>query len=199
MGPSELAVIGLTCNLVGVFFLANSIIFRRRRKVIEEFFGVGVGSLATIRDYALNKMQVVIGFLFLNAGFLLQAFSHLGSLQDHILTFAICATIVASAVVVYVFGAIFSRRSFRRYLREFFVTHEWSFTDNMALTKEIGLFLGVKRSPDMTVEDYVRAVRSSLGVPASRDAGPVAPIAVDRMRRAALGQPQSQAGVLFGR
>ena len=26
---------------------------------------MGAGSLATIRDYALNKMQVVIGFLFL--------------------------------------------------------------------------------------------------------------------------------------
>ncbi|MEY2980604.1 MAG: hypothetical protein RL562_831, partial [Planctomycetota bacterium] len=33
MDSAELAVIGLTCNLVGVFFLANSIIFRRTRRV----------------------------------------------------------------------------------------------------------------------------------------------------------------------
>ena len=61
MESTELAVIGLTCNLVGVFFLANSIIFRRPRKVMEEFFGVGAGSMVALRDYSLNKMQVAIG------------------------------------------------------------------------------------------------------------------------------------------
>jgi hypothetical protein len=180
MGSSELAVIGLTCNLVGVFFLANSIIFRRPRKIIEEFFGVGVGSLAAIRDYALNKIQVVIGFLFLNAGFLLLAFSYLERIEDRLLTMAISVSIVAFAVLVYLVGAVYSRRSFQRYLREFFRKHNWSFAENMALTKEIGALLGIVHTPDMTVEDYVRKVRQALGIVQQDTTGSAAG---DRSRR----------------
>ena len=185
MAASELAVIGLTCNLVGVFFLANSIIFRRPRKVIEEFFGVGVGALATIRDYALNKIQVIIGFLFLNAGFLLQAFAHLDLLADRWTTVMISLAIVFSAVAVYLIGAVYSRRSFKRYLREFFQSHAWSFTDNMAVTKEIGVFLGIRHTQDMTVEDYVRKVRQALGVTTPPKPLPSAGVAqgADRGRR----------------
>jgi hypothetical protein len=61
-------------------------------------------------------------------------------------------------------GAYYSRRSFKRLLREFFKVHAWSFTENMVLTKEIGLFLDIPRTVDMTVEDYVHRVREALGV-----------------------------------
>ena len=165
MDSPELAVVGLTCNLVGVFFLANSIIFRRPRKVMEEFFGVGAGSMEMIRDYALNKIQVVIGFLFLNAGFLLLAFSSLDALTDRGFTAIVCIGIVVFAGVVYVVGAIYSRLSFKRYLQEFFQKHPWSFTDNMALTKEIGHFLGIHHTSEMTVEEFVHQVKKALGVP----------------------------------
>ena len=165
MGSPELAIIGLTCNLVGVFFLANSIIFRRRRKVVEEFFGVGVGSLEPIRDYALNKMQVVIGFLFLTLGFLLQALAILDLLQNQLRFLAICLGIFAFAGCAYLIGAVYSRRSFKRYLREFFQNQAWSFADNMALTKEIGACLGVPHTPDTTVEDYIRKVKAALQIP----------------------------------
>ena len=165
MGSSELTVIGLACNLVGVFFLANSIIFRRRRKVVEEFFGIGVGSLEPIRDYALNKMQVVIGFLFLTLGFLLQGLAMLDLLSDRLRTFAICLGIFGFAAGAYLVGAVYSRRSFKRYLREFFQNHSWSFADNMALTKEIGACLGVPHTPDTTVEDYIRKVKDTLQIP----------------------------------
>ena len=165
MDPSQLQVIGLTCNLVGVFFLANSIIFRRPRKVIEEFFGVGAGSLETIRNYALNKIQVVIGFLFLNAGFLLQAFGVLGPMEDRAVVLIVSLSIILFAGVAYAIGATYSRRSFKRYLHQFFHKHSWSFTENMTLTKEIGLFLGIRHTPDMTVEEFVHRVKQALGVP----------------------------------
>lgn len=185
MGAPELAVIGLTCNLVGVFFLANSIIFRRPRRVIEEFFGVGAGSLETIRDYALNKMQVVIGFLFLNAGFLLQAFASLDALTEHGWTAVVCLSIVLSAGLVYLIGAIYSRLSFKRYLQDFFQRHpSWSFTDNMALTKEIGHFLGIHHTHDMTVEEFVHAVKKALGVPPHQVAS-----AAERARRTRDARP----------
>ncbi|MGA1522818.1 MAG: hypothetical protein ACO4CZ_02500 [Planctomycetota bacterium] len=169
MDSAELAVIGLTCNLVGVFFLANSIIFRRTRRVIEEFFGVGAGSLASVRDYSLNKIQVVIGFLFLNTGFLLQGFSVLDALRERVTTVLVCLGIVAFAGVVYLVGATYSRRTFRKYLRDFFQRNPWDFQQNMGLTQEIGLYLGIRHTPDMTVEDYVRAVRRALELPADAE------------------------------
>jgi hypothetical protein len=165
MESSELAVVGLTCNLVGVFFLANSIIFRRQRRVIEEFFGVGAGSLAVIRDYSLNKIQVIIGFLFLNTGFLLLAFANLDAIKDRLATVLVCVAIVGFAGLVFVIGSTYSRRSFRRYLQEFFQKNAWNFHENMALTKEIGGFLGIPHTSDMTVENYVRQVRGALGLP----------------------------------
>ncbi len=173
MESQELAVIGLTCNLVGVFFLANSIIFRRSRKVLEEFFGVGAGSLMAIRDYSLNKMQVIIGFLFLNTGFLLQGFATLDSIVSRLTTVLICLAIVAAAGLVYLVGAFVSRRSFQRLLREFFNKQPYSFTENMALTKEIGKMLGIRQSTDMTVEEFVFRVRAALGL--SAESPPVPP------------------------
>ena len=60
MATPELIVIGLACNLVGIFLLANSIVFRSPRHLLGEFFGVGKGTLRPLRDYILNKIQVII-------------------------------------------------------------------------------------------------------------------------------------------
>lgn len=166
MESPELAVIGLVCDVVGVFFLANSIRFREPRKAIEENLGVALKSLDRVRDTALNNMQVMIGFLFLTAGFLLQILGLWDTVSGQVTTLGICAGIVVFAAAVYALGAIHSRRTFHKLLREFFQEHNWPLTDNMALTKEIGAFLGVPDKQDMTVEDYVRQVRQALGVTA---------------------------------
>jgi hypothetical protein len=166
MANPELAVVGLVCNVVGVFFLANSIRFREPRKAIEENLGVAAKSLDRVRDTALNNMQVMNGFLFLTAGFLLQIMGQWDAVSGHISTLGLCAGIVAFAGLTYAVGAVYSRRTFRKLLREFFQQHQWSFTENMTVTKEIGEFLGVPHSEDATVETYVRQVRQALGVTA---------------------------------
>lgn len=182
MDSPELAVVGLVCNVVGVFFLANSIRFREPRKAIEESLDVAAKSLDRVRDTALNNMQVMIGFLFLTAGFLLQILGHWDAVQGQWSTLALCAGIIAFAFVVWGVGAVYSRRTFRRLMREFFQANAWSFTDNMALTKEVGEFLGIPHSQDMTVEAYVRQVRQALGVPPPAPKGDKGPGA-DRSRR----------------
>lgn len=175
----ELAVIGLTCNVVGVFFLANSIRFREPRKALEDALGVGVRSLLRVRDTALNNMQVIIGFLFLTTGFLLQV---VAQWDMEVTTLAFCAGIILFAGAVYAIGAYSSRRAFKKLLREYFQAADWSFADDMALTKEIGEALGVPLAKDMTVEVYVHRVRQALGVQAQ--AKPTTP--AERVRRIAL-------------
>ena len=181
METSALAVIGLTCNVVGVFFLANSIRFREPRKVLEETMGVAMKGLDKAQDTALNTMQVVIGFLFLTTGFLLQIVSRW---DGEFLTLVSCVGIIAFAAAVYAIGAYSSRRAFKKLLREFFQQQRnWSFTENMELTKEVGEILGVPHSRDMTVEAYVHQVRQALGVTAPPQKQPTVS---DRARRIAL-------------
>ena len=58
MHHPELAVVGLTCNVVGVFFLANSIRFREPRKAIED----ALPSLkAMFADAGLQLQQANVG------------------------------------------------------------------------------------------------------------------------------------------
>lgn len=176
MESPELAVVGLTCNVVGVFFLANSIRLREPRKALADALGVGVKSVLRIRDTALNNMQVMLGFLFLTTGFLLQVVAQWNMALP---TLVLCAAIIAFAGAVYAIGAYSSRRAFRRMLREFFQSESWSFADNMELTKEIGAILGVPHTKDMTVEVYVHRVRQALGVQEAEKR----PAAADRARR----------------
>lgn len=181
MDTSAFVVIGLTCNVVGVFFLANSIRFREPRKALEEALGQGQPGIGKAQDTALNSMQVVLGFLFLTVGFLLQV---VGQWDGQLLTLAACGGIIAFAVGVYAIGAYSSRRAFKRLLREFFQQQRnWSFTEDMELTKEIGQILGVPYSGDMTRDVYIHQVQKALGITAAP--GKQATVA-DRARRIAL-------------
>ena len=140
--------------------------------------GVAGRSLLKVRDTALNNMQVIIGFLFLTTGFLLQI---VAQWDMKLTTLLSCAGIIAFAGAVYAIGAYSSRRAFRKLLREFFKTQPWSFQDDMELTKEIGEALGVPHGKDMTVEAYVHSVRTALGMPNQPKQTPA-----ERARRIAL-------------
>ncbi len=169
MGSPELSVIGLTCCLVGVFFLASSIIFRKLRTVIQEFFGVRSRSLNAIKDYTLNNLQVALGFLFLTLGFLLEISSRLETLVSHTTTTLVCLAIFALAFLTYLVGAYYSRRSFKKYLRQFFQDYPEAFNKEMVLTKEIGEFLGIPHTQESTVEDYLQRVKRALRMPEDDD------------------------------
>ncbi len=179
MDNPELAVVGLTCNVVGVFFLANSIRFREPRKALQDALGVESRSLLKVRDTALNNMQVMLGFLFLTTGFLLQV---VAQWNMELTTLLLCLGIIVVAGAVYAVGAYSSRRAFRKMLREFFRSQPWSFQDDMELTKEIGEALGVPHGKDMTVEAYVHSVQKALGV--QNQPRPSSP--AERARRIAL-------------
>jgi len=181
MDTSALSVIGLTCCVVGVFFLANSIRFREPRKALAESLESVVKSLDKVRDLALNTMQVIIGFLFLTTGFLLQI---VGRWDSEFLTLAACAGIILFAAAVYAIGAYSSKRAFKKLVREFFQARpHWNFSEDMALTKEIGEILGVPHSRDMTVEAYVHQVRQAAGITAPQSKPTTL---ADRARRIAL-------------
>ncbi len=164
MQPAELTVVGRTCCLVGVFFLANSIIFRKLKNVIATFFGVKMRSLTTIKDYSLNNLQVAFGFVFLAVGFLLQMYANLQGVNpgEQGMLWVICTSIVVFAVFVYLIGKSYSRHTFKKYVRSFFQAYPEAFHKDINVTKEIGEFLGIVHTEEMTVEDYLQKVREAL-------------------------------------
>ena len=95
MDTASFVVVGLTCNVVGVFFLANSIRFREPMRALEEALGIVRAGIGKTQDTALNSMQVVLGFVFLTLGFVLQAAGHW---DGEWLTLAACVGIVVAAV-----------------------------------------------------------------------------------------------------
>ena len=171
MQPAELTVVGMTCCLVGVFFLANSIIFRKLKNVIATFFGVKMRSLTTIKDYTLNNLQVAFGFVFLAVGFLLQMYAHLQGVSPagQPMMWFVCCAIVVFAVFVYLVGKSYSRHTFKKYVRTFFQAYPEAFHKDINVTKEIGEFLGIVHTEEMTVEDYLQKVRDALRMKSDDD------------------------------
>jgi hypothetical protein len=163
---SDFIIIGVTMNIVGTFFLANSIVFKRPRRVIEEFFVSRPGSLLEIRDYIFTKIQVIIGFVFLFCGFGLQIVAHVDKLANPkpFLIFSIAA-IFLTAFLTGTIGYATSRRAFKRYLKDFFRKNPWPFARHMGLTQEIGEIFGIPKGPDDTVEMYCAKLRRELKVP----------------------------------
>ncbi|MBI3817560.1 MAG: hypothetical protein HY286_02625 [Planctomycetes bacterium] len=169
MNALDCQVLGLTMNIVGVVAYANSIVFRRPRQVIEEFFGESRPSLNNIKDLVLRKVHTYFGLGFLLAGFLLQiigAFPYLPKSENGsaFLPWALIG-VLAVAAAAEVFAVRYSKRSFKRHVRRFFKIHpNYPLEKNPELAKEIAAVFELRASPDATVEGFVADLRQRLGV-----------------------------------
>jgi len=171
MNHLDCQVLGLTMCIVGVVAFANSIVYRRPRQVIEEFFGASRPSLRSIKDHVLRKVHTYYGLGFLIAGFLFQILGWLpavahGDRPTPLLPIFIVGVIVVSAGFE-IGAARYSRSSFRRHLRKFFRAHpEYPLERNLEVAKEIGEVFDLKAQPEETVEGYLARVRQAIGIEA---------------------------------
>ncbi len=200
MEDMDFRIIGLTFQVIGIYFLALSIVFKRPKRLVEEVFGLSKkGSLKTVKDYSYKKNQLIIGIFFLLVGYGFQIYGtipdqallpgHRGvgifsgwSFVGVFLFLVACITVVTA--LLNVFGLIWSRRTFKRLIVDFVKENNWEFERNVKLTKEIGELLGVPRKPDWTVEEYVSEIRRTLKL-GNRDphAAPVYEGLLPRSRR----------------
>jgi hypothetical protein len=200
MEDTDFRIIGLTFQVIGIYFLALSIIFKKPKRLVAEVFGVSKKvSLKAVKEYAFKKSQLVMGIFFLLVGYGLQIY---GTIPDQALLpghrgvglfsgwsfvgvfiFLIaCITVVTA--VLNVFGLIWSRRTFQRLIVDFVKESRWSFERDVKLAKEIGEILGVPRNPDWTIEEYITEVRRALKLEDRRpSAAPIYEGALPRSRR----------------
>ena len=160
---------GLVLSIVGGFLLANAILFRHPRNLVEDHFGGGSARLSSIREYIFHRLQVHLGFLFLLVGFGLQLYGHyrppqLPAAELGFPTVWVGAILVA-VVVLEIVGWWLSHWLFRRYVREHFLAHPPDLDTDMALARELGELFGIQSAGDDSVQTYLARIRTELGLP----------------------------------
>jgi hypothetical protein len=170
------SVIGCALNIVGLFFLASAISFKRPRRQVEELLGIErTRSLYAIREQLVNQTQTYIGFGILVVGFVLVMMEALEgrdrgarppeSLANEGWIFAILlGAVAATTVALYILQRGFVRTKFRRLVREVVRDSRFNLEKNPNLAVQIGELLHIPKQPDQSVTDYVAKVRSALGV-----------------------------------
>ena len=169
-------VIGLTLNIVGVYFIVNSLIFKKPRRFLYEHFGIDrKRSLSSIRNNVMSQVQLVIGFIFVITGYFLQVAYHLSlSIDDRSNVFTdpsvimIAAILIASMTTVTlllkVIQILWTRQRFKRLLTDFFRQHDWALDKYPATAKEVGEILGVERKKEDSVAEYLLRLKTFLEI-----------------------------------
>jgi len=175
------AVIGYALNVVGLFFLASAIRFKKPRRQIEELLGLERGNaLHAAREHLVNQIQTYIGFVILVIGFVLlmsQALDRPAAAEPRedpnlkwIVVILLASTLATTAVLKIV-QLGFVRTKFRRLLREIVRDSKFNLEKNPQLALQIGELLNVPKQPDQSVSDYIRLVKTTLGIPVPPAAG----------------------------
>jgi hypothetical protein len=184
-------VFGYALNVIGLFFLASAITFKKPRRQIEELLGVErSNSLTAVREQLVSQIQTYIGFVILVIGFVLLMSDALNPQQrtppaggGGSLTWVIVillASTLGTTVVLKVVQLGYVKSKFRRLLREVVRDSRFNLEKNPQLAVQIGELLNVKKEPDQSITDYIRQVRAVLRVEPNGGAG--APANVSRAR-----------------
>jgi len=171
MPTGDLIILGLTLQIVGIYFLASSIVFKRPKRILEEIYGIRKGSLRPVKDTVYRKYQIIGGFLFLMIGYIFQTFGvvrrvEVNSIFEHwrigIVLVVLLVSILAVTMIINLIGLIWTRMSFKRMLIQFIQQHSDALTLNRLLTKEMGEILGVPKGEDMTIDEYIAEIKERL-------------------------------------
>lgn len=171
MPTGDLIILGLTLQIVGIYFLASSIVFKRPKRILEEIYGIRKGSLRPVKDSVYRKYQIIGGFVFLMIGYVFQTYGVVrrvdaGSLFEEWRIGTVLVVLLVSIAVVTMLinliGTVWTRMSFQRMLITFCQQHSDALTLNRTLTKEMGEILGVKKAEDMTIDEYIAEIKDHL-------------------------------------
>ncbi len=173
--PTDWLAVGIVLAIVGGFLLANSILFRHPRTLVEEHFGERTGRLATIREYIFHRVQVHLGFFFLLVGFGLQLYGHWRPLPPEAVSEAFptnwIGAVLLAVVGLEIAGWFLSRWLFQRYVRAYFLEHPPSLETDMRLARELGELFSVSSAGDDTVQSYLAKIRHKIGLPVVPERG----------------------------
>ena len=162
--------LGLACAILGCFLVANAILFRHPRRLVDEFFGTASPHLHSIRDYIFHRSQTHLGFFYLMLGFGLMLYGRLtppAAGEQPSLPVVWVGVLVLSAAVLAGLSWWWSRRLFRRYVRAQLLEQPTDFGGDMRMAVEVGELFDVEERPEDTTQAYMVRLHEAMGVPRS--------------------------------
>jgi len=169
-------IIGLTFNILGAFFILNSLYFKRPKRHLQEYYGIEKRRpLRSIRDNVLSMVQLMIGFTFLIFGWVLQlAYQFSQSIDDRTAFYLDPSVLQVAAVligfmllvtlVLKVFQILWTKWVFKRLLIDFYRKNRWALEKFPASAKEAGEVLGVSHEKDDSVAEYMNRLMAYLDI-----------------------------------
>ncbi len=172
----DLRILGLTSQLIGIFFVAISLVFKKPRAIIGELFGVKKGdTVKQFRDMVFKKNQLALGLILISSGYVLQiaglmprpsgsppAGGFFTSWSPALFFGSLVVAIVALTAVANLIGLVWARRSFNRLLTEYIRENHWVLEENIQVAKELGELVGVESGRDSSIEEYLHNFRRKL-------------------------------------
>jgi len=178
MQPDPIRVIAFCSLILGSFFLAKSVSIKTPKYVLHELLSFKVNKSRFFRKYIAQRLEAVIGFVFLFLGFALQLYLEvdaLGELERRAGTsgfdnwwLVIGITVAAMIAIAMLLSRItryFSNKVFVEHVRFMVLTHGYPLESDEGLVLELGRVMRIPRDEEDTIESYSTRVRTKMGLP----------------------------------
>jgi len=169
MEPNPIRVIALCSQVLGIFFLTKSISIKTPKYVLHELLDFKVNKSRFFRKHINQKLDVVIGFVFLFVGLTLQIYLETDALggQGNLSNpgLVITATVVAMLAIAIVLNRVtrfFSGRIFVEHVRFLVREHGYPLQKDHSLVRELGEILRVPYTEEDTLESYSQRVQEKM-------------------------------------
>jgi hypothetical protein len=164
-GSGDWIVVGLVSSIAGCFLLGSAILLRHPRDLVREHFGGPRRRLASIRGYVFHRVQVMLGFGLLLAGFLLQLLGRAAGDESSQFPIGWVGLVIVAVGLLQWLGWWVSQQLFRHYVREYLGERGTELETDSGLAREVGELFGVEMLPDDTVATYVTRLRERADLP----------------------------------
>jgi hypothetical protein len=165
--------------LLGVFFLAKSVVVKGQKWTMKELLGLRIDKLKIFRNYIIQRLEASFGFFFVLLGVGTHLYVLIREYKDdnpptayvqilEYLGLTAVAMIVFAVALHYVCGWI-SRKVFLDILAYLVVRYRYRIEDDERLLKQLGEVMKVPRSEDDTVESYAQKIEAGLRLDRVRD------------------------------
>jgi hypothetical protein len=173
-GPPDWGSLGLVLCLAGGCLLAHGTLVRDPQSLVEERFGRPRADLRSLRSMLFHRVQTLLGFSLLLAGFAAQLYAR--AVPQPVGTSGSAALwtggVVLAAALLELSAWWWSLVTVRRHLRAWFRQHPPDFEGDPALAREVGDLFGVDSEADEAVQTYAQRLRRELGLSPPRAGAP---------------------------
>ncbi len=180
MQPDPIRVIAFSSLILGSFFMMKSISVMTPKYVLHELLDFKVNKSRFFRKYISQRLESVIGFMFLFLGFVLQLYLEVQALGEEGRRagtrgfgnwwLVITITVVAMLGIAFVLSRVtryFSNKVFVEQVRFMVETHGFPLESDEGLVLELGRVMRAPHDDDDTVESYAAKVRAKMRLPAA--------------------------------